>query len=63
MLGFESVGVLLAYAGSILAAILCIVYGAVNWNKSKETEKNEIEEEVEWEKKDPDLSGENGGNK
>lgn len=56
MLGFEGVGVLLAYVGSILTALLCVAYGIKNWN-SEENELKEIEEELAWEKKDPDLGG------
>ncbi len=63
MLGFEGIGVLFGYLGSVLATVLCVVYGAVNWNKSKESEPGQIEEEAEWEKKDPELSGDNGGQK
>ena len=35
MLGFAGVSVLLAYLLSILAAVLCIVYGIIMWNKNK----------------------------
>ena len=35
MLGFSGVSVFLAYILCILAAIACIVYGAVMWNKNK----------------------------
>ncbi|MEI7904596.1 MAG: symporter small accessory protein [Candidatus Firestonebacteria bacterium] len=52
MFGFEGTGVLLAYVLTILAAILCIVYGIVNWNKSGENENKEAAEEAKWEKKD-----------
>jgi len=56
MLGFQDWGVTLAYAGTILSAILCVVYGILNWNKPREDEETEIKEEVEWEKKDPELN-------
>ena len=35
MLGFGGISVFLAYLFSILAAITCIVYGAIMWNKDK----------------------------
>jgi len=35
MLGFAGVSVFLAYLFCILIAIVCIVYGAVMWNKDK----------------------------
>lgn len=56
MLGFQDAGTFLAYFLSIGAAILCIVYGIVNWNKpAPEEETREIQEEQDWEKKDPEL--------
>jgi len=33
MFGLNDLGILLAYSLSILSAVLCIVYGAINWNK------------------------------
>ncbi len=33
MFGIESPGIYLAYVGSILSALLCIIYGFINWNK------------------------------
>ena len=35
MLGFAGVSVLLAYIFSILASVLCVVYGIIMWNKNK----------------------------
>lgn len=56
MLGFQDWGVTLAYLFTILSAVICVVYGILNWNKPKEDEDQEIREEIEWEKKDPELS-------
>ena len=33
LLGLEDPWILGAYIGIILSTLLCIVYGAVNWNK------------------------------
>jgi hypothetical protein len=35
MLGFAGVSVFLAYLFCILITIVCIIYGAVMWNKDK----------------------------
>ena len=35
MLGFAGASVFLAYLFCIIAAIACIVYGAIMWNKDK----------------------------
>jgi hypothetical protein len=55
ILGLEGSGVIAAYICTIGAALLCVVYGIVNWNKSGENETTEIEEEIKWEKSDPEL--------
>lgn len=55
-LGLEGIGVFLAYAGSVLVTLFCIVYGIVFWNKPADSEINEIEEETRWEQHDPELS-------
>jgi hypothetical protein len=52
MLGFEGVGVFLAYILSILATVLCVIYGIIYWNKSDENEGKQVAEEKKWEKKD-----------
>ena len=44
-----------AYLLCILSTLLCIVYGALNWNKGDEHEKKEIEEELAWEKKEEEM--------
>ncbi len=56
VLGLEGTGVVLAYICCILATILCVVYGILNWNLPKTDEKKEIQEEISWEKHDPDLA-------
>jgi hypothetical protein len=36
LLGFASVGIAWAYIGSLLASLLCVIYGLVLWNKGRE---------------------------
>jgi hypothetical protein len=56
MLGFTDTGALLAYLLTIGAALLCIVYGIINWNKpSSDEERKEIKEESEWEKREDEI--------
>jgi len=45
MLGIEDGWVVLAYILCILSAVICVVYGAANWNKGEETLSGE---DIEW---------------
>jgi hypothetical protein len=56
MLGIEDKGVLTAYLLCIASAILCVIYGFINWNKGDEevqpddvkwaAEEKKVEEEI-----------------
>lgn len=52
MFGLNDVGVSLAFSLSVLASLLCVVYGLLNWNREGDTEAEEMTEELEWEKKE-----------
>lgn len=56
VLGLEGGGVVLAYICCMGAALLCIVYGVMNWNLPKDDEQKQIEEEALWEQHDPELA-------
>ncbi len=59
MLGIDGIGVFLAFLGCLLATLLCVIYGIKYWNVPLSEEENlEIDEEIEWEKHDPELGGE-----
>mgnify|MGYP006276219461 CR=1 FL=1 len=45
MLGLDDPMIWLAYLLCILSALLCLVYGAINWNKGGEPI---TEEDIEW---------------
>ena len=54
MLGLGDWGVSLAYLLTLASALLCAVYGFINWNKPEpEEEVREIAEEEVWEKGEP----------
>ena len=55
VLGIDDPWVWGAYIGSILATLLCVVYGILNWNKGGEDEEGEIKEEMEWHKKEKEM--------
>jgi hypothetical protein len=55
MLGIDDPGIYIVYLLTIASAILCVWYGAVNWNKGAENEEAEISEEMKWEAKEKEL--------
>lgn len=46
MLGLEGIAVPLGFILTILSAILCIIYGLLNWNKGYVTEEELAQEKV-----------------
>ena len=59
MLGFDGLGVFLAYTLSIGAALLCVIYGIKNWNTPPDNVVSlEIDEEEKWEQHELDNDGE-----
>ncbi len=49
MLGINDPWILGVYLLCILSAVLCVIYGLINWNKGEEQEAKEISEEIAWE--------------
>lgn len=56
MLGIEDGWIALAFLLCLLSALLCVVYGLVNWNKGMETETAEVREEAAWEKTEHEIN-------
>ncbi|MGB9978511.1 symporter small accessory protein [Methanobacterium sp.] len=55
VLGIDDPWVWSAYILTILSMLLCVVYGALNWNKGDEDEEEQIKEEIEWHKKEKEM--------
>ncbi|HNZ71192.1 MAG TPA: hypothetical protein PKJ43_01145 [Prolixibacteraceae bacterium] len=55
MFGIHDIWIILAYVLCILSAILCVVYGIVNWNKGADLEPNELAEESDWSKNESEI--------
>jgi hypothetical protein len=55
MLGIPDIGIWGAYLLCLLSAVLCVVYGAVNWNRGMEDEARQIDEEKKWEAEEKKL--------
>jgi len=54
MLGFADSLTAWGYILSILAAVLCVIYGLINWNKGTEIEEN-YRRTVEWEREEIEV--------
>jgi hypothetical protein len=55
MLGFAEFWAFMGYICSILAALLCVIYGLANWNNPKIDQEKEVDEEIKWEQKDTEI--------
>jgi len=54
MLGFADSLTACGYILSILAAVLCVIYGLINWNKGTEIEED-YRRTVEWEREEIEV--------
>ena len=61
VLGIDDPWVWGAYILTILSMLLCVVYGALNWNKGAEDEEEQIKEEMEWHKQEKTMEKEELG--
>jgi hypothetical protein len=55
MLGIDDPWIWGVYLLCILSALLCLVYGTVNWNREGELEAIEIKEEEAWEANEEEM--------
>lgn len=46
MLGLDGFAVPLGFLLTLLSALLCIIYGIINWNKGSITEQELLQEEI-----------------
>ncbi|HPS90650.1 MAG TPA: hypothetical protein PKV33_00720 [Methanothrix sp.] len=55
MLGIDDPWIWGVYLLCILSALLCLIYGVVNWNKEGEQEAIEVKEEEAWEESEEEM--------
>jgi hypothetical protein len=55
MLGIPDFWIWSAYLLCILSAVLCVVYGLINWNKGANNENKQMQEESNWEKVEKEV--------
>jgi len=55
MLGLGDFWIALAFVLTLLSSLLCVVYGAINWNRGDEPSKQEIAKEAQWEKEEREI--------
>jgi hypothetical protein len=62
MLGFSGFSITLIYYLLVLSALVCIIYGAVNWNKGSDISEEEAQKKQTWMKEklalDREVAGE-----
>jgi hypothetical protein len=54
VLGFNNFAIALVYILCILSALLCLVYGIINWNKG-EPDIQDISKTADWKKEEIDV--------
>lgn len=57
MLGIDDAWVWMAYMGCVLSTVLCVAYGALNWNRGQDEEptKDDVDWALEEDKMGEDL--------
>ncbi len=55
MLGIPDASIWSAYVLSIACAILCVVYGLLNWKRGMENDEQQIIEERVWESQEREI--------
>lgn len=55
MLGIDDPWIWGVYLLCIFSALLCLIYGLVNWNKEGELEALEVKEEEAWEEREEEM--------
>lgn len=55
MLGIDDPWIWGVYLLCIFSALLCLIYGMINWNKEGEREALEVREEEAWEEREEEM--------
>ena len=55
MLGIDDPWIWGVYLLCILSALLCLIYGVVNWNREGDQEAIEVKEEEAWEESEEEM--------
>ena len=55
MFGIEDPVIYVGYLLTVLSLILCVAYGAINWNKGDTPKESELEADARWEEKDEEI--------
>ncbi len=55
MFGIEDPVIYIGYLLTVLSLVLCIVYGAMNWNKGEDPEEKELEIDMQGEEKEEEI--------
>lgn len=55
MFGIEDPVIYIGYLLTVLSLLLCVIYGAINWNKGDDPEESTLETDVKWVEKEEEI--------
>jgi len=55
VLGIPDFWIWSAFLLSVGSTLLCVIYGAINWNRGGNDESQQIDEEVQWDEKEKEV--------
>ena len=55
MLVIEDPVIYIGYLLTVLSLLLCVIYGAINWNKGDDPEESVLETDVKWVEKEEEI--------
>ena len=55
VLGIPDFWIWSAYLLSVGSALLCVIYGLINWNRDGGDEHKQIDEESQWDEKEKEI--------
>ncbi len=55
MFGIEDPVIYIGYLLTVLSLLLCVIYGAINWNKGDDPKESALETDVKWVEKEEEI--------
>ncbi len=55
MFGIEDPVIYIGYLLTVLSLVLCVIYGAINWNNGEDLEEKELGIDAHWAEKEEEI--------